>query len=87
MLGDRTTSGGKTTGAKAAKMTYFLKNQLVYVRAEGRKVDTSGTAWEEEFAKYFDNTTFKGLLRLLWLGLSVYMGLSVYPSSIIASLK
>lgn len=50
----------KITGAKAAKMTYMLKNQLVFKRDEGRKVDTSGTAFEEEFGKIMETTKFNG---------------------------
>lgn len=60
-LGGVKMTGQTITAAKSSKMVYFLKNQLVFVRKEGRKVDARGKAWEEAFEEFFTNNTFSGL--------------------------
>jgi len=52
LLGDRSyDNNGNLTQAKAAKFSYFLKNQQVFVKSEGKLVDEPGETWEKEFAK------------------------------------
>ncbi|XP_066915990.1 patched domain-containing protein 3-like isoform X1 [Clytia hemisphaerica] len=53
LLGSIVRSNGDITGASATKMTYFLKNQEVYVESQGKNVDQKGEDWETEFSDVF----------------------------------
>ncbi|XP_057299716.1 patched domain-containing protein 3-like isoform X2 [Hydractinia symbiolongicarpus] len=54
LLGEISYDNNKNiTGAKATKMSYFLKNQEVFVKSKGRKIDEKGEEWETEFDNVF----------------------------------